>query len=70
MNYDVPAAVLEGYARFAATHGMSQAVLIELLGMHINDPDLFQQRALERLAVEGRELTAERRRKGGPRPKA
>lgn len=47
-----------GWSRFAAQHGMSLAVLLEVLGRYI-----------ERIASEGRELTAQRRKAGGPKPK-
>ena len=57
----------EGWSRFAAQHGMSLAVLLEVLGRHLDEA--LTGETLERIAVEGRELTAQRRKAGGPKPK-
>lgn len=59
----------DGWHAFARRHGISMAVLFEVLGRHLHDEDLMTKQGLERLVTEGRELTHERRRAGGPKPK-
>lgn len=56
----------EGWSQFAKRHGMSVSVLLEVLGRRLDD-SLFKSDALRALAEEGRDLTHERRRAGGPR---
>lgn len=57
-----------GWTEFAKRHGISVTVLLEVIGRHLAD-DLLTPKALQRIVEEGRELTHERRRAGGPRPK-
>lgn len=56
----------DGWSRFTREHGVSLAVLLEVLGRHIND-DVFRVAARDRIISEARDLTHERRRAGGPR---
>lgn len=57
-----------GWTRFAAEQGVSLAVLLEVLGRHLND-DVLRPEALDAIVREARQLTHERRRHGGPRRK-
>lgn len=68
LNLEVSDEAHAGWTAFAKRHGMSVSVLFEILGRHLTD-DVFKADVLRRLAEEGRDLTHERRRAGGPRPK-
>lgn len=47
---------------------MSVTVLLDVLGRHLNDR-AFAPKALDKIVKEGRDLSHERRRAGGPRRK-
>lgn len=68
LNLDVSEESHAGFTEFAKRHGMSVSVLLDVLGRHLDD-DSFKQAALHQMIAEGRELTHERRRAGGPKPK-
>jgi hypothetical protein len=68
INVNISDEAHAGWSRFAAEHGISMAVLFEVLGRHLAD-DVLRPDVLETIVREGRELTHERRRAGGPRRK-
>lgn len=65
---DLSDAAHDGWRTLAMRLGMTQAAMFEVLGRHLTteaiDPDV-----LRTVEAEGRELAAERARKGGPKPK-
>lgn len=56
-----------GWHDFARKHGMSLAVLLEVMGRHLDE--VIDAKAFKPVEDEGRDLAHQRRRAGGPKPK-